>query len=155
LILGTYVLNWSISRDDKVKLTNCQNHHHHGGVVDTWTKWAKTQAKRSQGPAGRQCFMSVWPVPSRTRVYTRSGRARQWRKLVEAALPNRLLQVGGAPPPPYKYPPMVEMRRHTPHFGDSTCKAVILSVVARRSLAGSVERLCGPEGLQDYREPSS
>jgi hypothetical protein len=31
------VPNWSISRDDKVKLTKYQNHHHHGGVFDTWT----------------------------------------------------------------------------------------------------------------------
>jgi hypothetical protein len=56
--------------------------------------------------------------------------------------PNQLLQVGGAPPWPYKYPPMVEMRRHTTHFGDSTCKApILLSVVARHSLVGRVTRL--------------
>jgi hypothetical protein len=30
---------------------------------------------------------------------------------------------------------------HTPHFGDFTCKALILSVVARRSLVGRVTRL--------------
>jgi hypothetical protein len=30
--------------------------------------------------------------------------------------PNRLLQVGGAPPWPYKFPPTVEMRRHTHHI---------------------------------------
>jgi hypothetical protein len=36
---------------------------------------------------------------------------------------------------------MVEMRRHTPQFGDSTCKALILSVVARHSLVGRVARL--------------
>jgi hypothetical protein len=35
----------------------------------------------------------------------------------------------------------VEMRGHTPHFGDSTCKALILTVVARRSLVGRVARL--------------
>jgi hypothetical protein len=39
------------------------------------------------------------------------------------------------------------MRRHTPHFGDSTCKALILSVVARRSLVSRVVRLWGPPGL--------
>jgi hypothetical protein len=33
------------------------------------------------------------------------------------------------------------MRRHTPHFRYSTCKALILSVVARRSLVGRVARL--------------
>jgi hypothetical protein len=53
----------------------------------------------------------------------------------------RLEQVGGAPLQPYKYPPPVEIRKHTPHFGNSTCKALILSVVARRSLIGRVGRL--------------
>jgi hypothetical protein len=36
---------------------------------------------------------------------------------------------------------------HTPHFGDSTCKTLILSVVASCSLVGRVARLRGPEGL--------
>jgi hypothetical protein len=31
--------------DYKVKLTKCQNEHHHRGVFDMWTKWAKPQAK--------------------------------------------------------------------------------------------------------------
>jgi hypothetical protein len=44
------VLNWSILRDDKVKLTKYQNHHHHGGVFDTRTEWVKPQAERAQGP---------------------------------------------------------------------------------------------------------
>jgi hypothetical protein len=35
----------------------------------------------------------------------------------------------------------VEMRRHIPHFGDSTCKALIFSVVDRSSLVGRVVRL--------------
>jgi hypothetical protein len=47
--------------DYKVKLTKCQNEHHHGGVFDTWTKWAKPQAKWAQGPAGRPGFESVQP----------------------------------------------------------------------------------------------
>jgi hypothetical protein len=91
------VQNWSISRDDKVKLIKCQNHHHHGGVFDTWTEWVKPQAKRGQGPAGRPyslagqpCFMSVWPATSRTRDYTRSRSSRRWRKLVEGATPSWL-----------------------------------------------------------------
>jgi hypothetical protein len=46
------VLNWSISRDEKVKLTKCQNHHHHGGVFDTWTEWVKPQIEKAQGPVG-------------------------------------------------------------------------------------------------------
>jgi hypothetical protein len=39
--------------DYKVKLTKCQKEHHHGGVFDTRTKWAKPQAKWAQGPGGR------------------------------------------------------------------------------------------------------
>jgi hypothetical protein len=39
--------------DYKVKLTKCQNKHHHGGVFYMWTKWAKSQAKWAQGPAGQ------------------------------------------------------------------------------------------------------
>jgi hypothetical protein len=49
LISGTYVTNWSISRDDKVKLIKYQNHHHHMGVFDTWTKWARPQTEWAQG----------------------------------------------------------------------------------------------------------
>jgi hypothetical protein len=155
--------NWSISRYDKVKLTKYQNHHHHGGVFDTWTKWVKPQAQRAQVPASRPCFMSVWPTASRTHVYMRSRRPRQWRKLVEAAPPDRpdtwldrpattWCQTDSSksmelPYGPINTPPMVEMRGHTPHFGDSTCKALILSVVARCSLVGGVARLRGPEGL--------
>jgi hypothetical protein len=39
--------------DDKVKLTKYQNHHHHGGAFDTWTKWARPQAEWAQGLADR------------------------------------------------------------------------------------------------------
>jgi hypothetical protein len=35
----------------------------------------------------------------------------------------------------------MEMRRHTPYFGDSTCTALILCVVARHSLVGRVASL--------------
>jgi hypothetical protein len=123
------VLNWSISRDDKVKLTKCQNHHHHLGVFDTWTEWVKPQAERAQGPTGRQyslagrpCFMSVWPIDWRTRVYMRSRRPRRWRKLVEAAPPGRPVTTwcqtdfsksGELPHNPINTPPTMEMRTHT------------------------------------------
>jgi hypothetical protein len=51
-------------------------------------------------------------------------------------------QVGGAPPWPYKYIPLpVKVDTHTPHFRDSTCKAIFLSVVARCSLVRRVARL--------------
>jgi hypothetical protein len=52
----------------------------------------------------------------------------------------RLGEVGRAPPCPYKYPPTGE-RRHTPHFGDSTSKALFYSVVARCHLVRRVARL--------------
>jgi hypothetical protein len=54
------VLNWSISRDDKVKLTKCQNHHHHGGVFDRWTKWVRPQAERAR--AGRPAKLLRQPA---------------------------------------------------------------------------------------------
>jgi hypothetical protein len=38
-------------------------------------------------------------------------------------------------------PVKVNTHTHTPHFGDSTFKALFLSVVARRSLVGRVVRL--------------
>jgi hypothetical protein len=34
----------------------------------------------------------------------------------------------------------MEIRTHTPLLGNSTCKTLILSVVARHSLVGRVER---------------
>jgi hypothetical protein len=68
----------------------------------------------------------------------------------------RLGQVSGAPPWPCKYPPTDKSwHTHTPHFGDSTCKALFLSVVVRRSLVRRVVRLWGPEGLLACWEPSS
>jgi hypothetical protein len=53
----------------------------------------------------------------------------------------RLSQVIGAPPQPYKYPCLVEIRTHTPLHGNSTWKALILSVVGMCSLIGRVVRL--------------
>jgi hypothetical protein len=50
-------------------------------------------------------------------------------------------QVSGTPPWPYKYPLPVKVDTHTPHFGDSTCKALFLSVVVRCSLVRRVVRL--------------
>jgi hypothetical protein len=56
-------------------------------------------------------------------------------------VPNRLVQVSGDRPRPYKYPPTMEMRRHAPHLEYSICKALILSVVVRHSLDRRVARL--------------
>jgi hypothetical protein len=60
-----------------MKLTKCQNHHHHGRVFDTWTEWAKPQAERAKGSVGWPISLAgwpglklVWPVASWTRVYT-------------------------------------------------------------------------------------
>jgi hypothetical protein len=50
-------------------------------------------------------------------------------------------QVGVDSPWPYKYPLLVKVDTHTPHFGDSTCKALFLSVVARPRLVRRVARL--------------
>jgi hypothetical protein len=41
-------------------------------------------AGRPNPLAGRPGFMSVWLAASCTRVYTKRGRARRWRKSVEA-----------------------------------------------------------------------
>jgi hypothetical protein len=78
-----------------------------------------------------------------------SGGRTHWSAGHVAWLPSHhmvsyhLGQVSGAPPWPYKYPLRVEIRTHThtPHFGDSTCKTLILSVVDRHSLVGRVARL--------------
>jgi hypothetical protein len=81
-------------------------------------QWARGAAGRPNPLAGRPCFMSVWPVASWTRVYTRRGRERQWRKSVEASPPSHVAwpagnhmagyrhgHVDGVPPRPYKYTP--------------------------------------------------
>jgi hypothetical protein len=114
--------------------------------------------------------MSVWPTASWTHVYTRRGRPRQWRKSVEASPPSWSAMWLGRPATtwwvtasaksmelshgpintPYQW-----KSKHTPHFGNSTCKAPILSVVGRHSFVGRVERLWGTEGLPACREPSS
>jgi hypothetical protein len=44
--------------DYKVKLTKCQNEHHHEGVFDTWTNWGKPQAKWAQGPTDQPNSMA-------------------------------------------------------------------------------------------------
>jgi hypothetical protein len=49
-------------------------------------------------------------------------------------------RVSGAPPWPHKYHPPVEIRTQTPLLRNSTCKALILSVVATCSLVGRVAR---------------
>jgi hypothetical protein len=146
-----------------------QNKCHPEDVPDTRRQCAKATDWWAQGVAGwpnpladRPGFMSVWPEASWTCVYMRRGRPRQWRKSVEASPPGRpatwwvtaspkLVELPHGPVnTPYWW-----KSKHTPHFGDSTCKASILSVVARHSLVGRVVRLGELEGLLACREPSS
>jgi hypothetical protein len=67
-----------------VKLTKCQNEHHHSGVFDTWTKGAKPQAKWAQGSAGRPGFGSTQLGTWLTRLYIGSQGRIEGLKAVEA-----------------------------------------------------------------------
>jgi hypothetical protein len=80
-----------------VKLTKCQNHHHHGGVFNTWTEWAKPQTERTQAPVDRLGHKLVRPAASWTRVYMRRGRSRRWRKAMKAIAPSRSTSWLGRP----------------------------------------------------------
>jgi hypothetical protein len=77
-----------------VKLTKCQNHHHHRIVFDTWTKWARPQVELAKGPANRPNtladwpgFEVVWPMPWLPCIYMRRSLSR-WKKSMEAAPPD-------------------------------------------------------------------
>jgi hypothetical protein len=129
-----------------VKFTKCQNHHHHGGVIDPWIEWVKPQAERAQGPAGqpnslagRPGLKSVQPAALWTHVYMRRGRPRQWRKVVEAVPPSRPATWLGQPTATWRVTALelvelphgcinthllVGIRTHTPLYGNSTCKAL-------------------------------
>jgi hypothetical protein len=81
--------------------------------------------------------------------YVRSRRPRWWRKSMEAAPPSQpattwhqtdFSKSWELPYGPINTP-LQWKRVDTPHFGDSTCKAPILSVVTRHSLVGRVVRL--------------
>jgi hypothetical protein len=108
--------------DYKVKLTKCQNEHHHRGVFDTWTKWAKPQAKWAQGPvdwpnslAGQPRFESARPETWLTRLYIDSQGMVRGLKAVEVErsgrpadrpfAPNRPCQFSGDSPLPLYKPP--------------------------------------------------
>jgi hypothetical protein len=99
----------------------------------------------------------------RGNVSTRSRRPRRWRKSVEAAPPSQpnttwcqtdISKSVELPHVPINTPLRWKWG-DTPHFGDSTCKALILRVEGRCGLIKRVERLWGPEGLPSCREPSS
>jgi hypothetical protein len=82
--------------DDKVKLTKCQNHHHHGGVFDT-------QPAR-QGPTGRPA-----------RVWGGSAWVLAATHLHNEEKPKSVEKVIQGPIHPYKYPPHGQSQ-HTTHF---------------------------------------
>jgi hypothetical protein len=117
---------------------------------------------RPNGPRGRPTNPTPWPVGQvltrfgpqlRRHVSTREeegqgGGRHSTRLASHVARPTsrhlasyRVGQVDGAPPQPYKYPPPVKIRTHTPRFRDFTYKSPILSVVARCSLVERVMRL--------------
>jgi hypothetical protein len=117
---------------------------------------AKATDQFAQEVAGRPVFETVRAKTSWTCVYMRreamvvekvSGGQTHWSTGHVARLTGHHFasycpsQVGGASPWPYKYPLLVNVDTHTPHFGDSTCKAPILSVVARRRLVRRVVML--------------
>jgi hypothetical protein len=127
-----------------------QNKCHPGDVPNMRRQCAKTIDSWSQGVACQLGFLSVWPAASCTRVYMRRGRPRRWRKSVETKPHGRsattwrvtdLIKSVIPPWTPINIRIQVEIRTHTPHFGYFTCKAPILSVVARHSLVGRVARL--------------
>jgi hypothetical protein len=119
--------------DDKAKLTKCQNHHHHGGVFDTWTKRGQTQAEWAQGLTGRPNslagqlgFKAGQPETWLPRVYTRRRSPSRWKLIHSAGRPCGLAArpppgtkptspIDGGPIHPYKYPPHGESR-HTHHY---------------------------------------
>jgi hypothetical protein len=138
------------------KLVLHQNKCHPRDVPDTRRQCAKVTDQWAQGVTSWPGFVSVWPAALCTRVSMRRGRPRRWRKSVEAEPHGQPTTWLGQPattwqvteltklvtPPwtPINTPLPVEIRTHTT-FGDFTCKALILSVVARRSLVGRVARL--------------
>jgi hypothetical protein len=75
--------------DYKVKLTKSQNEHHHMGVFDTWTRWAKPHAMWALGPAGRLGFESARPRALLIRLYVGSQGRIRGLKAVEAKRSGR------------------------------------------------------------------
>jgi hypothetical protein len=80
-------------------------------------------------------------VKRKAKTVEKGGGSHSTRQAGRHMVSYHLGQVGGAPPRPYKYPPPVEIGRHTPLIGNFTYKALILSVLARCSLVGRVAKL--------------
>jgi hypothetical protein len=132
-------------------------------VHDTRRQCAKVTDQWAQGVAVRLAFELVRTKASWTHVYTRRERLWRWRKSVEAKLIGRPATWLGWPTATWwvttsakslelphgsiNTPLPVKVDTHTRHFGDSTCKALFISVVARRNLVRRVARLWGPPYL--------
>jgi hypothetical protein len=117
-----------------VKLTKCQNHHHHGGVFHVWTKWARPQAEWALGQAGRPNslasqpgFEAVQPEPWLPRVYKRRRSPSCWRPLHPAGWPPPSAKLTSPSrwrsDSPLEIPPLGESR--TPH---SFCSSPLVVV---------------------------
>jgi hypothetical protein len=99
------------------------------GVFDTWTKWAKPQAERAQGPVGQglrwfglRLGCHILHEEEMPESVEKVGGGRSTWPTAQVAwptghhlLPNRPLQVGGVPIHSYKYPPRGESG-HTHHY---------------------------------------
>jgi hypothetical protein len=128
-----------------------QNKYHPRDVRDMRRQCTKATDQWPRGwLADQLAFESVQTKTSWTCVYTRRERLWWWRKLVEGELigqPAATWEVTASaksvelPHGPINNPLPLKLDTHTPHFEDSTCKALFLSVVARRSLVGRVARL--------------
>jgi hypothetical protein len=157
------VLSWSISRDDKLKLTNVKIISNTGVHETCRPSGARPRPSR---PRGRSAGPTSWPVAqSLSRFSPRldghvatsvhkgyptlevSGIREEWptghvdRCPAIHLLQTDLVKSVQAPLCLYKRPLMMKVDTHTPHYGDFTCKAHILSVVTRCNLVGRVVRL--------------
>jgi hypothetical protein len=160
------VLNWSISRNHKKILNSTKINVTPGMYV---TREDNVQRPLTSGPGGsRQAKSLCWPASfwvsldqnfldkclhekgKVMAVEKVGGGQTHWpvgrvARVASCHLVSYCLsQVFRAPPWPHKYHPTSESwhtHTHTPHFGDSSCKALIPSVVARHSLVGRVVRL--------------
>jgi hypothetical protein len=116
--------------DDKVKLTKCQNHHPHGDVFNTWTKWARTQAEWAYGPADGSNSLARALVATRlhkeeklesTEATPPSRSATCLRRLATTSRQTDLFMLVEVPFTPIKSPPTVKV--DTPH---STCSSPLV-----------------------------
>jgi hypothetical protein len=75
--------------DYKVKLTKCQNEHHHRGAFDMWTKWAQGPASQPKSLVDRPGFESARSRTWLTHVYIGSQGMIQGLKVMVAKRSHR------------------------------------------------------------------